>query len=136
MEQRRTVERERELILEFDEIEDQITWVTEQLAGAEAMRACLERMTDAHARALRSYREHIAHVGAGSGRKVREYRNAARAAMEKAKGAVPAWSYRCQTYWRTSPRIRTPSTSSSSTRLARSVLSISSCFGWRRGSLS
>src|SRR3712207_8373507 len=42
-------------------------------------------------RSLRSYREHMTNVGAGAGRKTREYRTAARAAMDKAKGAVPAW---------------------------------------------
>jgi very-short-patch-repair endonuclease len=88
---RRNAEQERRLISEFDEVEDKISHVTAQLAATEAMRACLERMTDTHAMALRSYREHMNHVGAGAGRKTREYRNAARAAMEKAKGAVPAW---------------------------------------------
>ncbi|NJC73013.1 AAA family ATPase [Planosporangium thailandense] len=87
----RTADEERRLIHEFDEVEDQITRVTAQLAGCEAMRACITRMTDNHVRALRTYREHMGHIGAGTGRKTREFRKAARAAMEKAKGAVPAW---------------------------------------------
>lgn len=87
----RNAEDERRLVAEFDLVEDQINRVTEQLAGVQALSACLSRMTDAHARALRSYREHMSHVGAGGGSKVREYRKAARQAMEKAKDAVPAW---------------------------------------------
>jgi very-short-patch-repair endonuclease len=89
----RNADEERRLSVEFDQVEDRIKRVTEQLAGTEAMRACLDskRMTDNHARALRSYREHMGKVGAGTGKKTREFRKAARAAMEKAKGAVPAW---------------------------------------------
>jgi very-short-patch-repair endonuclease len=87
----RNADRERELLAEFTAVEDQVKRVTAQVAGNEAMLACLERMTDNHARALRSYREHMSHVGAGQGKKAREFKAAARAAMEKAKGAVPAW---------------------------------------------
>jgi very-short-patch-repair endonuclease/superfamily I DNA/RNA helicase len=87
----RNADEERRLGIEFDQVEDRIKHVTEQLAGTEATRACLDRMTDTHARALRSYREHMVHVGAGTGIKTREFRKAARAAMEKAKSAVPAW---------------------------------------------
>ena len=88
---RRNADEERLLVLKFDQIEERINRVTAQLAGTEAMLACLDRMTDTHARALRSYREHMGHVGAGTGKKTREFRKAARAAMEKAKDAVPAW---------------------------------------------
>jgi len=87
----RNADEERRLAIEFDQVEDQIKRVTERLAATEAMRACLDRMTDTHARALRSYREHMGHVGAGTGKKTREFSIAARAAMEKAKSAVPAW---------------------------------------------
>ncbi|KFU75303.1 Protein of unknown function [Amycolatopsis lurida] len=87
----RNAEDERRLVAEFDMVEDQINRVTSQLAGVQALSACLNRMTDSHARALRSYREHMSHVGAGGGSKAREYRKAARQAMEKAKDAVPAW---------------------------------------------
>ncbi len=87
----RNADEERRLTKEFDEVEDRINRVTEQLAAAEAMRACLDRMTDTHARALRSYGQYMNYIGAGSGRKTREFRRGARAAMEKAKTAVPAW---------------------------------------------
>ena len=87
----RNADEERHLSVEFDQVEDHIKRVTGQLAGIESIRACLDRMTDTHARALRSYREHMEHVGAGTGKKTREFRKAARAAMEKAKHAVPAW---------------------------------------------
>ncbi|MFD1045527.1 AAA domain-containing protein, partial [Kibdelosporangium lantanae] len=87
----RNTDEERRLTIEFDQIEDQVRRVTEELAATEAMRACLDRMTDQHSRALNSYREHMSHVGAGTGKKTSHYRRAARAAMEKAKDAVPAW---------------------------------------------
>lgn len=87
----RTAERERELATQFMRIEDQIQSVTSRLAATEAMIMCLERMTDAHVRALRTYREQMQHVGSGYGRNDRKHREAARAAMEKAKSAVPAW---------------------------------------------
>ena len=87
----RSAERERDLMASYMQLEDQIQHVTAQLAATEAMLACLDRMSDDHARALRAYREHMANVGAGAGRRVRDYRRAARAAMEKAKTAVPAW---------------------------------------------
>jgi very-short-patch-repair endonuclease len=87
----RNADEERRLGVEFDQVEDEVKRVTERLAGVQALQACLARMTDTHAMALRSYREHMSHVGAGGGSKTREYRKAARAAMHKAKGAVPAW---------------------------------------------
>lgn len=87
----RPADRERELSDRYQQLEDQIQCITAQLAAAEAMLACLERMSDEHARALRTYREHMASIGAGTGKRVRVYRRAARAAMDKAKGAVPAW---------------------------------------------
>ncbi|MGQ0774605.1 MAG: AAA domain-containing protein [Pseudonocardiales bacterium] len=87
----RNADEERRLSTEFNQTEDRIRGVTEQLAGIKAMGACLDRMTDTHFRALGSYREHMKNVGAGTGKKTREFRNAARAAMEKAKHAVPAW---------------------------------------------
>lgn len=87
----RSAERERELTAAYMRIEDQIQNVTARLAATEAMLACLEHMSDDNARALRTYREHMANVGAGSGRRVQYYRQAARAAMQKAKTAVPAW---------------------------------------------
>jgi very-short-patch-repair endonuclease len=87
----RNTDRERELVAEYDQIDDTIDRVTAQLASAQALHACLDRMTDTHARALRSYREHHTNAGAGGGRKARDFQRAGRAAMEKAKGAVPVW---------------------------------------------
>jgi very-short-patch-repair endonuclease len=87
----RNADEERRLGIQFDQVEDEVKRVTERLAGVQALQACLARMTDTHAMALRSYREHMGHVGAGGGSKSRDYRKAARAAMHKAKGAVPAW---------------------------------------------
>jgi very-short-patch-repair endonuclease len=87
----RNADEERRLVAEFDHVEDQAWRVTEKLVAAKALYACMARMSDTHARALRSYREHMSHVGAGGGRKAGEFRKAARAAMAKAKDAVPAW---------------------------------------------
>lgn len=87
----RSAEHERSLTAQYMQLEDQIQIVTARLAATEAMLACLERMSDDHARALRTYREHMANVGAGSGQRARIYQRAARAAMQKAKTAVPAW---------------------------------------------
>ncbi|RJQ82818.1 DUF559 domain-containing protein [Pseudonocardiaceae bacterium YIM PH 21723] len=87
----RTADEERLLLAEYDQVEYQIDRTTKQLAATQALRACLLRMSDKHARALRSYREHMNKVGAGSGLKAGEFRRAAKAAMEKAKDAVPAW---------------------------------------------
>lgn len=87
----RNADEERRLVAEFDQVEDQVRRTTERLAAARALHACMARMSDTHARALRSYREHMSHVGGGGGRKASEFRKAARAAMEKAKDAVPAW---------------------------------------------
>lgn len=86
----RNADEERRLSVEFDQAENRIKRVTAQLAGIKAVRACLERMTDNHVRALRSYQAHRRH-GEGSGKKTREFRKAARTAIEKAKDAVPAW---------------------------------------------
>ncbi|MFC0530820.1 AAA domain-containing protein [Phytohabitans kaempferiae] len=87
----RTADTEREIAKEYDAVEAHLAQVTEQLAAAEAIRSCAARMTDKHASALRSYRAFRIQVGAGAGSKARELRKAARAAMDKAKGAVPAW---------------------------------------------
>ena len=87
----RSAERERSLTTQYMQLEDQIQRITARLAATEATLACLDRMSDDHARALRTYREHMANVGAGSGQRARVYQRAARAAMQKAKTAVPAW---------------------------------------------
>lgn len=87
----RSADRERELVAEFDQAERQLGIVTKKLAGLSATRSCLERMTTEHANALRTYRQHMDKVGAGTGVKAKEYRKAAKSAMHKAKHAVPAW---------------------------------------------
>ena len=91
VQQQRNADRERELFSEFEQLDVQLDLVTNRLAHARSMLALLDRMSDAHARALNSYREHMSKIGAGTGRKTSEFRKAARAAMKKAQGAVPAW---------------------------------------------
>lgn len=87
----RTASRERELSQEFDQVEDKVARVTAQLAAAYAMRECLLRMSDEHVSALRTYKQHMGNVGAGTGKRAREFLRAAKDAMRKAKHAVPAW---------------------------------------------
>lgn len=87
----RNAEFERRLAIEFEQLEDQLDIVTTRLVAARAMLALLDRMSDAHARALNTYREHMGKIGAGTGVKTQEFRKAARAAMRKAQDAVPAW---------------------------------------------
>lgn len=89
--QQRTSQREHGLSAEYMRTEDQIQAVTARLAATEAMVECLNRMTDSQVRAVRTYREQMQHIGVGYGKNVRRHRDAARAAMEKAKSAVPAW---------------------------------------------
>ncbi|MFI6132793.1 AAA domain-containing protein [Micromonospora sp. NPDC051141] len=88
---RRTAGTEQEVRRDYDDVEIHLAQVTEQLAAAEATRALVNRMTDADMRALRSFRGFRKQIGAGGGRKVRELRQAAQAAMGKAQGIVPAW---------------------------------------------
>ncbi|WP_344164521.1 AAA domain-containing protein [Kribbella yunnanensis] len=87
----RNADVERRLAAEFREVEDQLEHVTAQLAAAEATRTCIARLSDDQQRALSTYRTHMSKIGAGHGKKVREIRQAARVAMDKAQGAVPAW---------------------------------------------
>ncbi|WP_258341868.1 AAA domain-containing protein [Saccharopolyspora gregorii] len=87
----RTAEHERELLTEYERVEERLRQVTEQLAAAEATGQCLDRMSDDHSRALHAYQAHINKIGAGTGKKTKEFRRAARQAMDKAQGAVPAW---------------------------------------------
>ena len=91
VQQQRNADRERTLFTEFEQLDDQLSQVTRRLVAAQSMLALLDRMSDAHSRALNSYREHMSKVGAGTGRKANEFRKAARAAMRKAQDAVPAW---------------------------------------------
>ncbi|MEE4022612.1 AAA domain-containing protein [Gordonia sp. PKS22-38] len=76
---------------ELDELEADIGALTVRLTAARAWRACLERMTVAEVQALQSYRDHMINLGKGSGKYANRFRAAARAAMEQAQGAVPAW---------------------------------------------
>lgn len=87
----RNADEERKLVAEFEQVDTQISKLTARLAGNHALDACVSRVTDNQARALRTYREMMGHVGLGGGSKTREYRRAARQALEKAKDAVPAW---------------------------------------------
>lgn len=90
-EQLRSPGEEQRLVQESLDKAERWKQVTAQLAGAQALEACLARMTDSQAKALRSYAEHMRKIGAGKGSKVKEFRKAAAAAMDDARGAVPAW---------------------------------------------
>ncbi len=87
----RNAAEERRLLEEFETAEDRLRHVTAQLVGLEATRQCMRRMTDDHQRNLNTYRGHMSKIGAGTGKKANEFRRAARAAMNKAQDAVPAW---------------------------------------------
>lgn len=87
----RSATHERTLQNELNDVEGQLARTTEDLAAHRAMRNCLDRMSDYHAGALRSYGRHIRNIGAGRGRKTREFRRAAKAALRKAQPAIPAW---------------------------------------------
>lgn len=91
VEQHRTAERERALSIEHERLDEHLQRVTAKLVAATSMKALTERMTDAHSRALNTYREHAGKIGAGAGKKTQEFRRAARSAMRKAQHAVPAW---------------------------------------------
>ncbi|MXP22589.1 AAA family ATPase [Gordonia sp. HNM0687] len=82
---------ETRLQAELDEIEADIAGLTVRVTAARAWQACLERMTVAEVQALQSYRDHMINLGKGSGKHANRFRVAARAAMEQAQGAVPAW---------------------------------------------
>ncbi|WP_405135724.1 AAA domain-containing protein [Nocardia sp. NBC_01388] len=88
---RRTAVREHELLDEFEANEADIKNLSARLVAIEAQAACLRRLTDDQQRALNAYRTHMSKIGAGTGRKTKEFRKAARAAMVKAQDAVPAW---------------------------------------------
>lgn len=87
----RTAEHEHELLDEYEANEAEIKLLSASLVAVEAQAACLRRLTDDQQRALNAYRTHMSKIGAGSGRKTREFRRAARAAMTKAQDAVPTW---------------------------------------------
>ncbi|MFI1918669.1 AAA domain-containing protein [Nocardia sp. NPDC020380] len=88
---RRTADHEHELLDEFEANESDIRTLSARLVAIEAQAACLRRLTDDQQRALNAYRTHMSKIGAGTGRKTKEFRKAARAAMIKAQDAVPAW---------------------------------------------
>ncbi|USX53243.1 AAA domain-containing protein [Lentzea sp. HUAS12] len=87
----RTADRERELLAQLEQNTMQQSKVTAELAGKLGLAACIRRMTDEHTRALNAYAQHTGNIGAGYGKQVNRLRKAARAAMDKAKDAVPAW---------------------------------------------
>ncbi|MGV9714039.1 AAA domain-containing protein [Gordonia sp. NPDC003424] len=76
---------------ELDTHEADISAFTTRLCALNAWRACLERMTVAEVQALQSYRDHMINLGKGSGKYANRFRSAARAAMQEAQAAVPAW---------------------------------------------
>ncbi|NDZ93179.1 AAA family ATPase [Streptomyces sp. SID6673] len=82
---------EARLQAELDEHEADIEQFTARLTAAYAWRECLDRMSVAQVQALQSYRDHMINLGKGSGKHANRFRAAARAAMEHAQGAVPAW---------------------------------------------
>jgi very-short-patch-repair endonuclease len=82
---------ETRLQAELDEYEADIAQFTARLTAARAWRTCLGRMSVAQVQALQSYRDHMINLGKGSGKHAHRFRVAARAAMEQAQSAVPAW---------------------------------------------
>jgi very-short-patch-repair endonuclease len=87
----RTADRERELLTQLELNTMQQSKITAELAGKLGLAACIRRMTDEHTRALNAYAQHTSNIGAGYGKQANRLRKAARAAMDKAKDAVPAW---------------------------------------------
>ncbi|MGH3779492.1 MAG: AAA domain-containing protein [Pseudonocardiaceae bacterium] len=85
----RSAEQDRQLTAEFAANEDRLRYVTGRLVANEATRACVSRMTDEQVMALRTYRALVRKTG----KKSREFRRAASAAMVKAQDAVPAWAW-------------------------------------------
>ncbi|MGH3901004.1 MAG: AAA domain-containing protein [Pseudonocardiaceae bacterium] len=87
VQKRRSAEQDRQLTAEFAANEDRLRHVTGRLVANEAIRACVSRMTDVQVMSLKAYRALVSKTG----KKSREFRRAARAAMVKAQDAVPAW---------------------------------------------
>lgn len=83
--------RDKELEHVLDVTEADISQLTAKLAAERAWIGCLERMTAEQVGALQSYRDHVANIGKGTGKYAETFRVAARDAMQKAQGAVPAW---------------------------------------------
>ncbi|SIS21967.1 AAA domain-containing protein [Williamsia sterculiae] len=76
---------------QLDSTDREISFLTSQLAAAQAWYSCLQQMTAGHQQALQAYRDHVTNVGKGTGKHAERYRVAARAAMQEAQTAVPAW---------------------------------------------
>lgn len=87
----RSAGRDQELLAQLEQNTQQLSKVTAALAASRGLGACLARMDDDQFQALNAYREHMGKIGAGYGKQVSKFRKAARSAMDKAKGAVPAW---------------------------------------------
>ena len=91
VEERRVFGDDQKLDIQFESCEADIADLTGRLAAERAWLGCLERMTAEQVQALQAYREHVTNIGRGTGKYAERYRTAARAAMLKAQGAVPAW---------------------------------------------
>ncbi|WP_211290474.1 AAA domain-containing protein [Actinoalloteichus hoggarensis] len=83
--------RETELENGLTATDQDLALVTTRLVAARAWQACLGRMTEQQAQALRSYRSAMGSVGRGTGRYAERYRQSAREAMRISQAAVPAW---------------------------------------------
>ncbi|RZT79674.1 AAA domain-containing protein [Micromonospora violae] len=77
--------------LQIDDLELALNRITAELAGKQALRHCLERMTERQRQALQSYKTNMGSYGRGQGKSKDRYLKAAFDAMRDAQQAVPAW---------------------------------------------
>lgn len=75
----------------YDDVDGEISQLTATLAAEKAWRECLQRMTSREMQALHTYQESISNIGVGRTKIAQRYRASARAAMQEAQSAVPAW---------------------------------------------
>ncbi|MGW4501481.1 AAA domain-containing protein [Micromonospora sp. NPDC004336] len=75
----------------IDDVELALNRITAELAGKQALRHCLERMTERQRQALQSYKSNMGSYGRGQGKSKDRYLTAAFDAMRDAQQAVPAW---------------------------------------------
>jgi very-short-patch-repair endonuclease len=87
----RTAGRDQQLQRDLDEVEQRLSGLTAELAGQQALRHCLARMTQSQRQALQAYKAHMSAYGKGKGRYEARFLRAARDAMMEARQAVPAW---------------------------------------------
>ncbi|WP_037138693.1 AAA domain-containing protein [Rhodococcoides fascians] len=76
---------------DLDALDAEISSLTAKLAAEQAWQECLQRMTNREVTALRAYQENMSNAGLGTSSLAQRYRVAARAAMQDAQTAVPAW---------------------------------------------